>query len=354
MAIRSLFICLLTATCFSSLHAQDESKFDIYGNARFSYVSSSSDAFDHFDGTSFLRVRIGAKYSFNAANGFRARLATTQSSDFPDAYVTIASDNKGLNRGGISFDEFYYHHKGDKTEIKLGRFQHTVKILTNAGRSHFRFQSNNVNIHWSDGLYLKRQLNDEWYGEVIAEYQPKNHVTFPYKGGLDFKNNDHNLATYLGLENRNRDGHNIIQKGFGMFYAPNAYAKPTGYSYYLGVMSRIALDFPQEALQGGSLRVAGEIGQNLNTAFEDGTSIVASVGVHNFAGKHQLMIEFAKTDPQWLTVNVYAPNADEMEIRYRYLITKKFNIDFRYRIREPRNDLAPTNYNFFARATYSF
>ncbi len=354
MTIRSSFICLFFATLFSSVQAQDHSTFNFYGNARFSYMSSSGDAFDHFDGNSFLRVRIGGIYSFDNANSFRARIATTQSTDFPNPYLTIASDNKGLHTGGISFDEFYYHHKSDKTEIKLGRFQYTVKILTNAGRSHFRFQSNNINIHWSDGLYLKRELNDEWYGEVIAEYQPKNHVTFPYKGGLNFRNNEHNLATYLGLENRQRDDKNIIQKGFGLFYAPNAYAKPNGYTYYLGVMSRIALDFPQEALQGGSIRVAGEIGQNLNTSFKDGTSMVASVGIHNFAGKHQLMVEFAKTDPEWLTVNVYAPNADEMEIRYRYLITKKFNIDFRYRIRKSRNDLAPTNYNFFARATYSF
>ena len=66
------------------------------------------------------------------------------------------------------------------------------------------------------------------------------------------------------------------------------------------------------------------------------------------------MVEFAKTDSQWLTANVYAPNADEFEIRYRYFISSDLNVDFRYRIRDFRPDFAPTNYGFFARATYSF
>ncbi|MDR9415251.1 MAG: hypothetical protein RI564_03125, partial [Gracilimonas sp.] len=63
---------------------------------------------------------------------------------------------------------------------------------------------------------------------------------------------------------------------------------------------------------------------------------------------------FTKIGSEWQTANVYAPNADEMEIRYRYFITNDLNIDFRYRIRDFRADLVDTNYNFFARATYSF
>ncbi|MEQ8523281.1 hypothetical protein [Gracilimonas sp.] len=355
MISRIGFTIAVLAAFFLNVQAQDNSNFNFSGNARFSYGSSSGEAFEHFEGTSFLRVRVGAFYGFNENHGFKARLATTQSSEFPEASFTIKADGGGLNTGSISFDEFYYQFKNEKTQVKAGRFQHTPKVLSNAGRSHMRFMSNNINIHWIDGIYVKRSLNEDWYGEVIGEYQPRNHTSYSYRGPLNFGNNEHNVASYLGLENRTRDDNNFIQKGFGLFVAPNAYLKPSGYSTYFAVMSHLVYDLPKpDALNGGSFRVAAELGQNLNAAFEDGTSAVLSLGINNFADKHQFMVEFARTDSDWLTPNVYAPNADELEIRYRYFISDDLNIDFRYRIRESRSDFVDTNYNFFARATYSF
>ena len=355
MISRIGFTFAVLAAFFLNVNAQDNSNFNFSGNARFAYVSSSGEAFEHFEGTSFLRVRVGAFYTFNENNGFKARLATTQSSEFPEASFTIQADGGGLNPGSISFDEFYYQFKNEQIQVKAGRFQHTPKVLSNAGRSQMRFMSNNINVHWVDGIYVKRSLNEDWYGELVGEYQPRNHTSYSYRNPLNFGNNEHNIASYLGVENRTRDDNNFIQKGFGLFVAPDAYLKSDGYSTYLALMGRLVYDLPKpDALNGGSFRVAAELGQNLNAAFEDGNSAVLSFGIHNFAEKHQFMVEFAKTGSDWLTANVYAPNADELEFRYRYFITNDLNIDFRYRIRDSRSDLVNTNYNFFARATYSF
>tara|TARA_R110000868_G_scaffold383578_7_gene650664 strand:+ start:16604 stop:16960 length:357 start_codon:yes stop_codon:yes gene_type:complete len=116
---------------------------------------------------------------------------------------------------------------------------------------------------------------------------------------------------------------NIIQKGFGVFIAPESYLKPSGYTSYLAFTSRIALDLPKkDMLNGGSLRIGAELGQNLTTSFSNGTSMITSIGVNNVAEKHEFMIEFAKNDSQWLTANVYSPNADEVELRYRFLFHK--------------------------------
>ena len=355
MFLRFFISVAIMAALFINVQAQDNTQFSLSGNARFAYVSSDGDAFDHFDGTSFLRVRIGAAYAFNENHGFKARLATSQSSDFPEPVFTIKADGGGLNRGSISFDQFYYSYKDNETEIKAGRFQHTAKVLSNAGRSNFRFMSNNINVHWIDGLYLKRNFNESWYGELTGEYQPRNHTSYTFRGPLNFANNEHHIASYLGIENRTRDEHNFIQKGFGLFVAPNAYFKAGGYTTYLALMSRLVYDLPKpQVLNGGSFRIAAELGQNLNTSVEKGNSAVLSFGIHNYADQHQIMIEFGKTGSDWLTPNVYGPNTDELEIRYRYLITDDLNIDFRYRIRDSRSDLVDTSYNFFARATYSF
>ena len=344
MLSRIGFTLLTALLLFVTGQAQDNSNFNFFGNARFSYGSSASDALEHFDGTSFLRVRVGGAYDFNENHSFRARIATTQSSEFEPVSLTLASDPGGLDVGHISFDQFYYQYQGENISLKAGRFQHTPKVLSNAGRSHFRFQSNNINNHWVDGIHLEHDLGNSWVAEAVGEYQHRNHVSYSYRGGLNFANNKHNVASYFGVENKSRDDNNIIQKAFALFVAPDAYLKPNGYSTYLALMSRLVYDLPKpELLNGGSFRIAGELGQNLNTSFENGTSAVISFGVNNFADKHQFMIEFAKTDTQWLTANVYAPNADELELRYRYFITSDLNIDFRYRIRDSRNDLVPTN-----------
>lgn len=355
MISRIIFTFTLGVTLFLNAQAQDKSKLDFSGNARFAYVSSTSEAFEHFEGTSFLRLRLGAFYTFNENHGFKARLATTQSSKLPKPTFTIAADGGGLNRGSISFDEFYYQFRNENTEIKAGRFRAYPKILSNAERSHMRFLSNNVNIHWLDGIYFKRNLNKEWYGEFVGEYQPRNRTTYPYRGALSFGNSKNNIASYVGLENQTRDNNNFIQKGFGLFVAPNAYLKSGEYNTYFAVMSRAVYDLPKpDVLNGGSFRIAAELGQNLNSALDKGTSAVISFGVHSFAEKHRLMAEFAKTDAQWLTPNVYAPNADELEIRYHFIISDNMKIEARYRIRDYRPSNRATNYNFFTRFTYSF
>lgn len=349
LTLLSIFLCSV------STHAQQTEPLSFHGNARFAYFSPSSDAFDHFDGTSFLRLRVGATYTFNETSSFRGRLATTQSQDLPAVSFTIKPDGSGLNTGSISFDQFFYRYNNGNTDLKIGRFQYSAPVLSNAKRSIYKFQSNNINIHWTDGFYLKRYLNEEWFGEFIGEYQNRDNTSYSYRSKLNFRNNEHNIATYLGAETRTRDDNNFIQKGFGLFVAPDAYATTEGYTSYIAFMGRLVYDLPKpDVLQGGSFRIAAEAGQNLNADLDEGSILNISLGVNNFSDKHELMFEFTKTDPEWLTANVYGPNSDELEIRYRYFFNKKLNIDFRYRIRESRNDLIPTNYNFFARASYSF
>lgn len=260
-----------------------------------------------------------------------------------------------MNYGGFSFDEFYYRFKTGKTQVTIGRFQKSMPVLTNAKRSIFRFQSNVNFIHWSDGLYIKHGMKNGWFSEFVGEYQPKDHLTYSYRGDLDFQNNDHNMTAYFGVENQDRDQFNIIQKGFAIFAAPGAYQKNGDYTTYFAFTSRLAYDLPKpDLLKGGSFRVGAEFGQNLSAAFNEGTSVAISAGVNKVAAKHEFMAELARTDAQWLTATVFAPNADELELRYRYFISKKLNVDVRYRIREPRDDGKPTAYSTFLRTTYSF
>jgi len=345
--------------------AQSESPFEIYGNVRFAHIGSDTNADGIGGDNNAMRLRPGVRYNYAEEHSFSMRIAYLLSVELEPLNPTLVADGSGrLAFGSITFDEFFYKYQNERTEIRIGRFQKSLNTLTNAKRSHTRYQSNSNNVHWTDGIYYKRNLDNDWYGEGIFEYQPRNHPSFQYdqgdldspgSDGLDFTENDHNFTFYVGAESREVKN-NVIQKGFGFMYIPGTYIKGNELLDYLAFTSRITLDFPQgEALRGGSIKVAGEFGQSLNSAFEDGTSMVASIGINNFAEKHEIMIEFAKTDSQWfLPRNIYRANADEMEIRYRFFFSDKWAFDARYRIRDFRTDGVVNSYSTFLRATYSF
>ena len=351
--LSALFTVVLL-TGLSILKAQNSS-LKPYGNIRFAHLGNSESADGLGGDNTSVRIRIGVSYEFSESHMFRARLAGTLSKDLDQLNFTILSDGGRLNYNSFSFDEFYYQYQMEGTLLKLGRFQQSIPVLTNAKRSHFRFQSNANFIHWSDGLYLKHWVNDEWFGEAVVEYQPKDHLTYSYQGPLNFNQHDHNVTTYVGLENRTRDANNIIQKGFGLFVAPQAYLYDGSFKTYAAIMSRLVYDLPaRDLLSGGSFRIGAEIGQNITSSFNEGTSMVLSAGINNVSEKHELMVEFAKTDAEWLTATAYGVNSDEIEIRYRYFISRSLNPDFRYRIRNSRISGQPTMFSTFLRATYSF
>ncbi|MEQ9308425.1 MAG: hypothetical protein RLN90_03160 [Balneolaceae bacterium] len=354
MNFRILIIFLLTPFL---ANGQEKETLEVYGNVRFAHIGSDTNA-DGWGGDNYtMRLRPGLKYNHSENHSFSARLTYLVSKELEPIKLSLVADGSGrLAFGSITFDEFYYKFINEDSEFRIGRFQKSLGTLANAKRSHSRYQSNSNNVHWTDGIYYKKYLNESWYGEGIVEYQPKNHPTFQYSTPLDFSKNDHNFTFYAGAENRERDKYNIIQKGFGLMYIPGIYLKADGYADYAAFTSRITLDFPQgETLKGGSIRIAGELGQNVNTAFSEGTSMVASIGINNFAKKHEIMIEFAKNDSGWLIArNIYVPNADEMEVRYRFFATEKLAIDARYRIRNPRADGVVNSYSTFLRATYAF
>ena len=347
------FIILLILGSSNSF-AQTE-KLTFYGNFRLAHIGSDTEPDGIGGPNTLLRLRPGVKYLFNENHSFSARLVYLVSKELEPINFTVKADGNGaLAFGSMSFDEFYYQYNNSDFQLKLGRFQNNISVLSNARRSHLRFQSNASFVHWTDGIYAKKYLDAEWYAETVFEYQHQGDLSYPYTFPLTFGNNEHSVVSYLGIENRTRDSKNIIQKGFGLMFIPDAYLKVDGFSYYLVLDSRIAIDIPKkDLLNGGSFRIAGELGQNINTEIKNGTSAVLSFGINNFAEKHEFMVELAKTGSQWLTGTSYSANTDDIEFRYRYFILPHFNIDVRYRIRESRNDFIPTNYSTFFRATYS-
>ena len=352
LLIPSIFI---FTSIFSTSFAQEASKFSAYGDIRVNYLGTGTDANGFGGEVPFLRIRPGVHYELNETHSFSVRAVYIVSRDLnsPDFSLT-PNQNGSLAYDTFSFDEFYYKYQDETQEFRFGRFQKSFSLPIATAHSIDRFQSNAIFVHWTDGFYYKKILNEEWFSEVVLEYQKRGETTFPYKRPLNFGRNKYNMVNYVALTNSSRDKYNIIRKGVGLMWAPNALLRNGGYVTYLTLSSNIVFDFPKkELLNGGSIRVSGELGQNLNTKFSDGSVIATSVGVYDVAERHNLMIELSRNDQDWLT-SPYATNSDEFEMRYRVVLSKKLSIDARYRIRNSLTSDIPNTYSTFVRATYSF
>ena len=352
LLIPSIFI---FTSIFSTSFAQETSKFSAYGDVRINYLGTSTDADGIGGSIPFLRIRPGVHYEHNENHSFSARAVYVVSRDLNSPEFSLTPNQNGsLAYDTFSFDEFYYKYEDENQEFRFGRFQKSFSLPIATGHSIDRFQSNAIFVHWSDGFYYKRILDDEWISEVVLEYHKRGEATFPYKNPLNFGRNEYNMVNYVALTNSTRDKYNIIRKGVGLMWAPNAFLQNAEYTTYLTLSSNIVFDFPKkELLNGGSIRVSGELGQNLNTKFSDGSVIATSVGVYNVAERHNLMVELSRNDQDWLTAP-YATNSDELEMRYRFVISKKLSMDARYRARNSRTFGIPNTYSTFIRATYSF
>ncbi len=352
--ILTLFVFLFISNTFS-VFAQETNKFSAYGNIRINYLGTSTDAGGIGGEVPFLRIRPGVHYKLNENHSFSARAVYIVSRDLNSPKFSLTPNQNGsLAYDTFSFDEFYYKYQDETQEFRFGRFQKSFSLPIATGHSIDRFQSNAIFVHWTDGFYYKKMLNTEWFSEVVLEYQKRGETTFPYKSPLNFGRNEYNMVNYVALTNSTRDKYNIIRKGVGLMWAPKAFLHNGNYSAYLTLSSNIVFDFPKkELLNGGSFRVSGELGQNLNTKFSDGSVIATSVGVYNVAERHNLMVELSRNDQDWLTAP-YATNSDELEIRYRFVISKKLSMDARYRARNSRTFGIPKTYSTFIRATYSF
>jgi hypothetical protein len=167
MDLSKAVLIFVFASVFSlNCSAQYTKSLSFHGNFRVAHLGTDTQGDGLGGDNTSLRSRLGATYKFDEKHSFYGRLAATFSKEFEKPVFTIKADGGGLNFGSVSFDNFFYQYKNESLHIKAGRFQHTIAVLTNARRSHLRFQSNSTSIHWSDGLYVKKTMHSDWFTEL--------------------------------------------------------------------------------------------------------------------------------------------------------------------------------------------
>ncbi|MEP5945169.1 MAG: hypothetical protein ABJ356_11455, partial [Balneola sp.] len=137
--LSSVFL-LFTIFLFSSSTSAQESNFQFYGDIRLAHIGVDTKTDGLGGDNTLLRVRPGARFLFNENHSFSGRLVYLVSKELEPLTFTVKADgNRALAYGSVSFDEFYYQFQNSDLQLKLGRFQHSINVLSNAKRSHLKF-----------------------------------------------------------------------------------------------------------------------------------------------------------------------------------------------------------------------
>jgi len=299
-----------------------------------------------------VRLRFGGEYKGSEAWKFKLRAAGRfflEKND-PDAEIKIFSEipaGDGLRAGDATLDEIYARYKKDKLDMKFGRFQTKMELDGVAKKSLDRNDSPNTDITWTDGVYAKIKLADDWVHHFILQYNYPKGATEVRRSPLDFSSSASRASAFWALESRKKTGP-FVQRGIDITYLPDALcydgASCSQRKDYITLVGRAAMQWSL-----GDSGTKFMLGTEAGYAFNTQSSVVAKTGTSgdadglawqltfnfiNIVPKHSLGLVYANADAGWLISPDFRNNNSLIELRYKWAINKRSRIEARIRQRE--------------------
>lgn len=133
---------------------------------------SGATADDAFSGARF-RLRLKREMGENCR--FQTRFAAAAADRANDWNLYIRPDRDSgtaVNPGTATFDEFFVQCESldSNSQWRFGRLQSNLDLPHMATRSLDRSQASSLNIGWTDGITFRQKLGEQWYGEIVAQY----------------------------------------------------------------------------------------------------------------------------------------------------------------------------------------
>ncbi len=329
-------------------------KLAFYGDARSGYFHQRRDDRDGEIRTSEdwrLRVRTGLKWRMSDAWEANLRVAGRYSTEQDgtrfrtDWYA--GTDGSGMSLGESTVDVASLSYSADNWSLKAGRFQTGTTLMGVAGKSLDRNDSNNTEIHWTDGIQWQRELGSGWRARLIAEYNDRVGPSNVKRRPLSFQSSDSHWSGYAALENNEAWGP-VVQRGAGITWLPSA-VYPRGQAQgksedYLALMGRTTLQWPMAFAPGDFLlgmeaayapETPRESALNLpGSGDSDGLAWQVSFNWMQFAPGHSIGLVAGRAGAGWLLSTDFVPNSDLLEVRYQWKIDNRQRIEIRLRRRE--------------------
>ena len=298
-----------------------------------------------------LRVRAGVNTKFNeqwlAQVRFAGRYSTDDRNDLHfEIFNSIPADD-GLRRGDSTLDEIYVEYRPDPAwQVRFGRFQSKAELDGVAKKSLDRNDSPNTDITWTDGVQVKHTSARGWVTTAIAQYNDSEGATQVRHAPLDFSDDGSRASYFVGLENTQKVGA-LVQRAVDITWLPDAlHSGGVGVGPvddYWGLVGRLAGQWPMRASM--KFMLAGEVGYAPNTPQRsvvrtgtsgdaDGLAAQITFNFIDIVPRHSAGLVFGRAGDGWLLSPDFGPNANLVELRYKWAIDKKQTLEARARNRE--------------------
>lgn len=325
------------------------------GDFRTGYFSKEKDARNGANSSrdeGRVRLRIGGEYTASESWKFKLRAAGRAflEKNNSNAEIKIFSEipsGDGLRAGDATLDEIYARYKKDNLDVKFGRFQTKMELDGVAKKSLDRNDSPNTDITWTDGVYAKIKLSDDWVHHFILQYNYPTGATEVRRSPLDFSSSASRASAFWALESRKKAGA-FVQRGVDITYLPDALCTDGGSCNqrkdYITLVGRAAMKWPL-GTSGTKFMLGTEAGYAVNTQTRvaantgtsgdaDGLAWQLTFNFIDIAPKHSLGLVYANAGAGWLISPDFRNNNSLVELRYKWAIDKRNRIEARIRQRQ--------------------
>lgn len=377
--------CLLVLFAFDA-QAQTPAPggWDFSGDLRAMYAASWRDtrSGEQTDGDTFgSRLRMRLRNDLNANWRVQGRFATSYEDKGNDAEFFIRSAREsatGIEPGSMTLDELFVQYRTDdrRTEFRLGRMQSSFKLPLITGKSLDRNQASNINVGWTDGVYLGRELNDNWKVTLTAQYNSRDGNGIVTRGPLEFSDSGSRVSAFATLESDSEIGP-VFLRALTLTWYPDALAveglQSARREDYTAATFKMAAGWDvgdAVGTAGTRLVVAGSVGQAFNqpenrvmgipeNGDADGLGWQLGADLVEIFPRHTVGVVFGQADAGWLISNDIRQNDSLAELRWSWQVTDPFRLQFRARWRQEQElragaVIAQRDRDMRLRATWKF
>lgn len=346
-------------TATGILHAQEQGAWQLSGDLRAMYSSSWRDTRSGEETDSDTlggRFRMRLRNDIDANWRVQGRFATSYEDKGNDAefFIRSARDSAtAIEPGSMTLDELFVQYRTDdrRTEFRVGRMQSSFLLPLITGKSLDRNQASNINVGWTDGVYLGRQLTEGWKATLTGQYNSRDGNGTVTRGPLEFSDSGSRVSAFATLESDTEIGP-IFLRALTLTWYPDALAadglQSTRREDYTAATFKMAAGWDVGSTIGSAgtrLIVAGSVGQAFNRPDNtvmgipeggqaDGLGWQLGADLAEIFPRHTVGVVFGQADAGWLISNDYRQNDSLAEFRWSWQVTDPLRLQFRARWRQ--------------------
>lgn len=297
------------------------------------------------------RLRMRLRRNLDENWRIQGRLAATFEDSANDADFYIRPEREDATEvepGTATLDELFvqYRSADRRTEFRFGRMQSTLTLPLITTKSLDRNQASSIHIGWTDGIYLGRQVTDDWKATLTTRFNSHEGNGTVTRGPLDFRDSGSRVSVFSTLES-NTDIGPIFMRALTLTWYPDALAadgvQAAGREDYTAATFKLAVGWDVgDAIAGPGTRlvVAGSAGQAFNRPKNSVLGLPEGGDTDGFAWhlgadlvdpwpRHTMGVVVGQADAGWLISNDYRQNDSLAEFRWSWQVTDPFRLQFR-------------------------